>query len=79
MKQELVFRFHNPNTEKATYNALMKVFTEVGCKKLKEAITKFEKIIQTNFQQSLNDSSSPRTDICTGRVYFLKQFQLIAH
>lgn len=43
MKQELVFRFHNPNTEKATYNALMKVFTEVGCKKLKEAITEFEK------------------------------------
>lgn len=43
MKQELVFRFHNPNTEKATYNALMKVFTEVGCKKLKEAIAEFEK------------------------------------
>ena len=43
MKQDLVFRFHNPNTEKATYNALMKVFTEIGCKKLKEAITEFEK------------------------------------
>ncbi len=44
MKQELVFRFHNLNTEKAT-NALMKVFTEVevGCKKLKEAITEFER------------------------------------
>ena len=43
MQQELVFRFHNPNSEKATYNTLMKVFTEVGCKKLKDAITEFEK------------------------------------
>ena len=29
---------HNPNT-----NALMKVFTEGGCKKFKEAITEFKK------------------------------------
>ena len=43
MQQEWGFRFHNPNSEKATYNALMKVFTEVGCKKLKDAITEFEK------------------------------------
>lgn len=54
MKQELVFRFHNPNTEKATYNALMKVFTEVGCKKLKEAITEFEKNNKDE-SSSLND------------------------
>lgn len=52
MKQELVFRFHNPNTEKATYNALMKVFTEVGCKKLKEAITEFEK---NNMKDSVSE------------------------
>ena len=43
MRQELTFRFHNPNTEKDTYNALVKVFTEVGCKKLKDAITEYEK------------------------------------
>ena len=43
MRQELTFRFHNPNTEKDTYNALVKIFTEVGCKKLKDAITEYEK------------------------------------
>lgn len=43
MRQELVFRFHNPNSEKDTYNALVKVFTKVGCKKLKNAIAEYEK------------------------------------
>lgn len=43
MRQELVFRFHDPNLEKDTYNALVKVFTKVGCKKLKEAIAEYEK------------------------------------
>lgn len=43
MRQEPVFRFHNPNSEKDTYNALVKVFTKVGCKKLKEAIAEYEK------------------------------------
>lgn len=43
MRQELVFRFHNPNSEKDTYNALVKVFTKVGCKKLMKAITEYEK------------------------------------
>lgn len=42
MRQKLTFRFHDPNTEKDTYNALVKVFTEVGCKKLKDAITEYE-------------------------------------
>lgn len=42
MSRELVFRFHDPNTEKDTYNALVKIFTEVGCKKLKDAITDME-------------------------------------
>ena len=43
MKQELVFRFHNPNSEKDTYNALVKIFTQVGCKKLEKAVTEYEK------------------------------------
>ncbi|MCH5192420.1 MAG: hypothetical protein J1F11_00560 [Oscillospiraceae bacterium] len=43
MQQKLTFRFHNPNSEKDTYNMLMKVFTEVGCKKLRNAITEYEK------------------------------------
>ena len=43
MRQEPVFRFHNPNSEKDTYNALVKVFTKVGCKKLKNAIAEYEK------------------------------------
>lgn len=38
-QKELVFRFHNPNSEKATYNALAKIFTEIGCRKLKKAIS----------------------------------------
>ena len=37
-QQELVFRFHDPNSEKDTYNMLAKVFTNVGCRKLKEII-----------------------------------------
>lgn len=37
-RQEPVFRFHNPNSEKDTYNMLAKVFTNVGCRKLKEII-----------------------------------------
>ena len=42
-QKELVFRFHNPNSEKATYNALTKVFTEIGCRKLKKAISDSQK------------------------------------
>lgn len=37
-QKELVFRFHDPNFEKATYNALIKIFTEIGCRKLKKTI-----------------------------------------
>lgn len=36
-QKELVFRFHNPNSEKATYNALAKIFTEIGCRKLQKS------------------------------------------
>lgn len=43
MRQELVFRFHDPNSEKDTYNALVKVFTKVGCKKLKNSVAEYEK------------------------------------
>lgn len=42
-QKELVFRFHNPNSEKATYNALAKIFTEIGCRKLKKAISDSQK------------------------------------
>lgn len=42
-QKELVFRFHNPNSEKATYNALAKIFTEIGCRKLKMAISDSQK------------------------------------
>lgn len=55
MRQELVFRFHDPNSEKDTYNALVKIFTKVGCKKLKEAITEYEK-------NKDNETSSEQTD-----------------
>ncbi len=37
-RNELVFRFHNPNSDKDTYNALAKIFTEIGCKKLEKAV-----------------------------------------
>lgn len=43
MRQEPVFIFHNPNSEKDTYNALVKVFTKVGCRKLKDIITEHER------------------------------------
>ena len=52
MRQELVFRFHNPNSEKDTYNALVKVFTKVGCKKLMKALTEYEKIGKTTMRQN---------------------------
>lgn len=38
-QKELVFRFHNTNSEKAAYNALAKIFMEIGCRKLKKAIS----------------------------------------
>lgn len=47
-KQELVFRFHNPNSEKDTYNALVKIFTDAGCKRLIEAISQKEAEINDN-------------------------------
>lgn len=43
MRHELVFRFNSPNLEKDTYNALVKVFTKVDCKKLMKVITEYEK------------------------------------
>lgn len=42
-QKELVFRFHNPNSEKDTYNALMEIFAYAGCKKLKEALIEAER------------------------------------
>ena len=42
-QKEIVFKFHNPNSEKATYNALAKIFTEIGCRKLKKAISDSQK------------------------------------
>lgn len=41
-QKELVFRFHNPNSEKDTYNALVKIFTDAGCKRLREALVNAE-------------------------------------
>lgn len=41
-QKELVFRFHNPNSDRDTYNALVKVFTDAGCKKLREALINAE-------------------------------------
>ncbi|MCM1023124.1 MAG: hypothetical protein NC395_03600 [Prevotella sp.] len=43
LQKELVFRFHDPNSEKATYNALAKIFTEVGCRRLKKVISNSQK------------------------------------
>lgn len=37
-RKELVFRFHDPNPDKDTYNALARIFTEIGCKKLEKAV-----------------------------------------
>lgn len=42
-QKELIFRFHNPNSEKDTYNALMKMFVDVGCKKLRKALLEADK------------------------------------
>lgn len=39
---ELVFRFHNPNSEKDTYRALAAIFADVVCKKLKNAMIEAE-------------------------------------
>ena len=41
-QKELVFRFHNPNSEKDTYNALMEIFVNAGCKKLRKALIEAE-------------------------------------
>lgn len=41
-QKELMFRFHNPNSDRDTYNALVQIFTDAGCKKLKEALIKAE-------------------------------------
>lgn len=41
-QKELVFRFHNPNSEKDTYNALAAMFVDAGCKKLKAALIEAE-------------------------------------
>lgn len=42
-QKELVFKFHDPNSEKDTYNALAKIFTKIGCRKLEKAISDFQK------------------------------------
>lgn len=42
-QKELVFKFHDPNSEKAIYNALATIFTEIGCHKLKNAISDSQK------------------------------------
>lgn len=42
-QKELIFRFHNPNSEKDTYNALMNMFVDVGCKKLRKALLEADK------------------------------------
>lgn len=42
-QKELVFKFHDPNSEKATYNALATIFTEIGCHKLKNVISDSQK------------------------------------
>lgn len=43
-KQQFNFRFHNPNSEKATIDLLLSVFMEVNKKKVDEAIKyKFDK------------------------------------
>ncbi len=39
---ELVFRFHNPNSEKETYKTLAAIFADAGCKKLKKALIEAE-------------------------------------
>ena len=41
-QKELVFRFHNPNSEKDTYNVLMEIFVDAGCKKLRKALIEAE-------------------------------------
>ncbi len=41
-QKELVFRFHNPNSDRDTYNALMEIFVDAGCKKLKAALIEAE-------------------------------------
>ena len=51
--QELNFRFHNPNSEKDTYNALLKIFTDVWCKKLVDIIAA---------QGDFNELTSPKND-----------------
>lgn len=40
---ELVFRFHNPNSEKETYKTLAAIFADAGCKKLKKALIEAER------------------------------------
>lgn len=41
-QKELMFRFHNPNNDRDTYNALVQIFTDAGCKKLKAALIEAE-------------------------------------
>lgn len=41
-QKELMFRFHNPNSDKDTYNALVQIFTDAGCKKLRAALIEAE-------------------------------------
>ena len=41
-QKELVFRFHNPNSEKDTYNALAAIFVDAGCEKLRKALIEAE-------------------------------------
>ena len=38
MKRKLNYRFHNPNSEEATINQVLKVFVKVNEKKVQKAI-----------------------------------------
>ena len=52
-KQELNFRFHNPNTAEATANALIKILIEANQKKVEQAI----RLAAVELPQEMDDSS----------------------
>ena len=56
---ELVFRFHNPNSEKDTYRALAAIFADVGCKKLKN-VTVGRYVKQIRYGAFMGDSKLKR-------------------
>ena len=52
-KQELNFRFHNPNTAEVTANALIKILIEANQKKVEQAI----RLAAEELPQEMDDSS----------------------